>query len=138
MQDVVQERAQLMAVIGAGPAGLAIAKGLKQHGVAYEQPEADDNVGGNWYHGVYETAHIISSDAQKREAAAEETKANCRNTTESGLANAGQPGPSRLLDSVIRRSLSSGLSPIPRRKENHVTSKKVFDVWHSFAGLLEP
>lgn len=61
MQDQIPGRAQLMVVIGAGPAGLAIAKGLKQNGIAYEQLEADDDVGGNWYHGVYETAHIISS-----------------------------------------------------------------------------
>ena len=47
----VETRAQLMVVIGAGPAGLAIAKGLKQHGIAYEQLEADDDVGGNWSHG---------------------------------------------------------------------------------------
>jgi cation diffusion facilitator CzcD-associated flavoprotein CzcO len=48
-------------IIGAGPAGLAHAKALKMAGIAYDQVEADDDVGGNWYHGVYETAHIISS-----------------------------------------------------------------------------
>lgn len=57
----MQDRSQVLAVIGAGPVGLAITKALKTHGVAYEQLEADDDVGGNWYHGVYETAHIISS-----------------------------------------------------------------------------
>jgi len=50
-----------LAVIGAGPVGLAVAKALLQHGIPYEQLEADDDLGGNWYHGVYETAHIISS-----------------------------------------------------------------------------
>ncbi len=55
------DRSHSMAVIGAGPVGLAIAKGLKEHGIPYEQLEADTDVGGNWYHGVYETAHIISS-----------------------------------------------------------------------------
>jgi cation diffusion facilitator CzcD-associated flavoprotein CzcO len=50
-----------MAVIGAGPVGLALAKALGEHGVAYDQLEADDDLGGNWYHGVYGTAHIISS-----------------------------------------------------------------------------
>lgn len=48
-------------IIGAGPLGLAHAKALKLAGIAYDQVEADDDVGGNWYHGVYETAHIISS-----------------------------------------------------------------------------
>ncbi|MEM1125001.1 MAG: NAD(P)-binding domain-containing protein [Bacteroidota bacterium] len=48
-------------VIGAGPVGLGYAKALKSAGIAYDQVEADDDVGGNWYHGVYETAHIISS-----------------------------------------------------------------------------
>ena len=49
------------ALIGAGPAGLAMARALLKHGIAFDQFEADDDVGGNWYHGVYETAHIISS-----------------------------------------------------------------------------
>lgn len=48
-------------VIGAGPCGLAMAKALKDACIPYEQVEADDEVGGNWYHGVYQTAHIISS-----------------------------------------------------------------------------
>ncbi len=48
-------------IIGAGPCGLGVAKALKESGIPYAQAEADDDVGGNWYHGVYETAHIISS-----------------------------------------------------------------------------
>lgn len=48
-------------VIGAGPVGLGCAKALGEAGVAYVQVEATDHVGGNWAHGVYETAHIISS-----------------------------------------------------------------------------
>lgn len=48
-------------VIGAGPTGLAVAKALSAAGIAYEVAEATDHVGGNWAHGVYETAHIISS-----------------------------------------------------------------------------
>ena len=48
-------------VIGAGPAGLAHAKALKYGNVAYDQVEAQDEVGGNWYSGTYESAHIISS-----------------------------------------------------------------------------
>lgn len=48
-------------IIGAGPCGLGVAKALKEAGIAYDQAEADAEVGGNWYHGVYETVHIISS-----------------------------------------------------------------------------
>jgi hypothetical protein len=48
-------------VVGAGPVGLAVAKALAEAGIAYEHVEATDDVGGNWAHGVYETAHIISS-----------------------------------------------------------------------------
>ena len=55
------DRSDMMALIGAGPAGLAMARAMAAHGIAYEQFEADDDVGGNWYHGVYTTAHIISS-----------------------------------------------------------------------------
>ncbi|HKO04944.1 MAG TPA: NAD(P)-binding domain-containing protein [Candidatus Acidoferrales bacterium] len=49
------------ALIGAGPVGLGIARALLAHGIPYDHLEADDDVGGNWYHGVYTTAHIISS-----------------------------------------------------------------------------
>jgi len=50
-----------MALIGAGPVGLGMAKALLKHKIPYEQLEADDQLGGNWYHGVYDTVHIISS-----------------------------------------------------------------------------
>jgi hypothetical protein len=49
------------AVIGAGFSGLGVAAALKRRGVPFDLLEADDDVGGNWYHGVYEGAHIISS-----------------------------------------------------------------------------
>ena len=52
---------QPLIVIGAGPVGLAIAKALGEAGLDYVQVEATDHVGGNWAHGVYTTAHIISS-----------------------------------------------------------------------------
>jgi cation diffusion facilitator CzcD-associated flavoprotein CzcO len=48
-------------VVGAGPVGLAVAKSLKELNILYQQVEADDNVGGNWYHGTYQSAHILSS-----------------------------------------------------------------------------
>jgi cation diffusion facilitator CzcD-associated flavoprotein CzcO len=57
----MDDRSTHMAVIGAGPVGLAVARALLHHSIPYEQLEADDDLGGNWYHGVYETAHIISS-----------------------------------------------------------------------------
>lgn len=50
-----------IAVIGAGPVGISAARALKKKGIAYDQIEAEAGVGGNWRHGVYHTAHIISS-----------------------------------------------------------------------------
>jgi cation diffusion facilitator CzcD-associated flavoprotein CzcO len=55
------EHSSQMALIGAGPVGLGMAKALLAHNIAYEQLEADGDLGGNWFHGVYETVHIISS-----------------------------------------------------------------------------
>jgi cation diffusion facilitator CzcD-associated flavoprotein CzcO len=52
---------EALLVVGAGPLGLAVAKALREAGIPYEQAERTDHVGGNWAHGVYETAHIISS-----------------------------------------------------------------------------
>ena len=48
-------------IIGAGFVGLGIAQALKEAGIEYDQVDASNDIGGNWYHGVYETAHIISS-----------------------------------------------------------------------------
>lgn len=48
-------------LIGAGPLGLAVGKALSEASVPFQWVEATDHVGGNWAHGVYETAHIISS-----------------------------------------------------------------------------
>jgi len=55
------DNAQNFLIIGAGPCGLGVAKALRDAEIPYVQAEADDDVGGNWYHGVYESAHIISS-----------------------------------------------------------------------------
>lgn len=48
-------------IIGAGFVGLGVAKALQDADIPYDQVDASDDIGGNWYHGVYETAHIISS-----------------------------------------------------------------------------
>lgn len=48
-------------IIGAGFVGLGMAQALKAANILYDQVDASDDIGGNWYHGVYETAHIISS-----------------------------------------------------------------------------
>jgi cation diffusion facilitator CzcD-associated flavoprotein CzcO len=48
-------------IVGAGPSGLGAAKAFKDAGIEYDQVEADDAIGGNWYHGVYDSTHIISS-----------------------------------------------------------------------------
>lgn len=48
-------------IIGAGFVGLGMAQALQAAGIPYDQVDASDEIGGNWYHGVYTTAHIISS-----------------------------------------------------------------------------
>lgn len=51
-----------VAIVGAGFSGLAAAGALTRHKVPFEVFDEDpDGVGGNWRHGVYPTAHIISS-----------------------------------------------------------------------------
>ncbi len=54
-------RTDHLLVIGAGPVGLAMADALKQRGVAFDQVDADDGVGGLWRNGVYQGVHIVSS-----------------------------------------------------------------------------
>jgi hypothetical protein len=56
----------LVALIGAGPSGLAGARCLQKHGIAFQGFEAHSDVGGLWNMGnprstVYESAHLISS-----------------------------------------------------------------------------
>jgi hypothetical protein len=55
------DRSGRYAIIGAGFSGLGVAAAFRRHGIAFDVFEADDDLGGNWYHGVYETVHIISS-----------------------------------------------------------------------------
>jgi len=59
--SLMADHSKTLALIGAGPVGLCVAKALQAQNIDYEQLEADSDVGGNWYHGVYPTAHIISS-----------------------------------------------------------------------------
>lgn len=56
-----EERVERHLVIGAGFSGLGVAAAMARAGIAYDQVEADDDLGGNWKHGVYENVHIISS-----------------------------------------------------------------------------
>jgi hypothetical protein len=48
-------------VIGAGPIGLAMAKALKERGIAYDHVDAGPGIGGNWRYGLYSNVHIVSS-----------------------------------------------------------------------------
>src|SRR5690606_228525 len=56
----------MIAIIGAGPSGLAAARNLQRAGLAWEGFELADDVGGLWNidaprSTVYESAHLISS-----------------------------------------------------------------------------
>lgn len=61
MQQTIEDRSERMAIIGAGFAGLGLAAAMKRDNIPFDLLEADNEVGGNWYHGVYDSAHIISS-----------------------------------------------------------------------------
>lgn len=50
-----------IAIIGAGPVGISAARALKTRNILYDHFESQSALGGNWRHGVYTTAHIISS-----------------------------------------------------------------------------
>jgi hypothetical protein len=54
-------RTDRLLVVGAGPVGLAMADALRQRGIAFDQVDASDGVGGLWRHGVYQGVHIVSS-----------------------------------------------------------------------------
>jgi len=61
MTDLDKTMRDKLLVIGAGPVGLGMANALKQHDIAYDHVDANGGLGGNWYDGVYDTAHIVSS-----------------------------------------------------------------------------
>jgi cation diffusion facilitator CzcD-associated flavoprotein CzcO len=48
-------------VIGAGYAGLGVARALRAAGIDVAVVERNEEVGGNWLNGVYDSTHIISS-----------------------------------------------------------------------------
>jgi cation diffusion facilitator CzcD-associated flavoprotein CzcO len=48
-------------IIGAGYAGLGVAKAFKDAGIAFDWFERNEELGGNWLDGVYDSTHIISS-----------------------------------------------------------------------------
>ena len=53
-------------IVGAGSAGLTVAKNLLAAGLPFDCLEREDEVGGNWYYGkphsaVYRSTHLISS-----------------------------------------------------------------------------
>jgi hypothetical protein len=54
-------RLDRLLVIGAGPVGLGMADALRQRGIAFDQVDANDGVGGNWRQGIYRGVHIVSS-----------------------------------------------------------------------------
>ena len=47
-------------LIGAGYVGIGVARELQRAGIAYDQLEAREEVGGNWRYGVYESTHMIT------------------------------------------------------------------------------
>lgn len=60
--------APVSCIIGAGPSGISMAKRLKDFGLPYDQFEASDDIGGNWYYknpngmsACYQSLHIDTS-----------------------------------------------------------------------------
>ncbi|MFI6778133.1 flavin-containing monooxygenase [Nocardia sp. NPDC050412] len=64
--EVLVDRGDAVAIVGAGPAGLSMARMLRHYGVEYDQFERHSDVGGIWDIDnpgtpMYESAHFISS-----------------------------------------------------------------------------
>lgn len=60
-KEVMEDYTGKFLIIGADPVGLSTAKSFKDAEIAYDRIDADSDVGGNWKHGIYRTANIISS-----------------------------------------------------------------------------
>lgn len=65
-RDEAADKTSTVCVVGAGSSGLTVAKNLREHGLAVEVFEREDDLGGNWYidasgSRVYESVRLISS-----------------------------------------------------------------------------
>lgn len=66
MTENIVDRSSAVAIVGAGPAGLSVARMFRKYGVDYDQFERHSGVGGIWDidnpgSPMYESAHFISS-----------------------------------------------------------------------------
>src|SRR5690349_6369720 len=52
---------EMHAVIGAGFSSLGVMAAFQRAGIPFDAFEAEEDLGVNWRHGVYETVHIFSS-----------------------------------------------------------------------------
>ncbi|KAL9647326.1 hypothetical protein ABK040_011692 [Willaertia magna] len=48
-------------VVGCGFSGISVSGSLTRNGIPFDVVESQEHIGGNWFSGVYETVHIISS-----------------------------------------------------------------------------
>ncbi|AXQ28512.1 NAD(P)/FAD-dependent oxidoreductase [Solimonas sp. K1W22B-7] len=65
-KNQITDRSDAVCIVGAGPAGLSVARALKRRGIPYDQFERHDDVGGIWDLSnpgtpMYHSAHFISS-----------------------------------------------------------------------------
>ncbi|CEM39677.1 unnamed protein product [Vitrella brassicaformis CCMP3155] len=57
----VDKTEEKILVVGAGFSGLAVGASFKRHGIPIDIVDANEEIGGNWFNGVYNDVHIISS-----------------------------------------------------------------------------
>lgn len=60
-QERVKDTKEKFLVIGAGFVGLGLANALKRKNIPFESIDGRDQIGGNWFNGVYNHVHILSS-----------------------------------------------------------------------------
>lgn len=48
-----------VAVIGSGVCGLTMSQALKQHKIEFKTFDKNDQIGGNWYNGVYDVCFLF-------------------------------------------------------------------------------